>query len=86
MNFLDEQFHRAQALYQSTPRACSEQQAVAPFFYEPAPGTAAFYEIPTYLRDRVNRKGVRVNRKDFDNRCRLAQYADRVRAHIQEAA
>lgn len=78
-SFLESQFHRAQALYQSTPRACSEQQAVAPFFSDDAPGTESYRLIPAVWR----KSAVRT---DFDNRCRLAQYADRVRALLQREA
>ncbi len=79
--FLDAQFHRAQArLKSNTLRALFRGQSeFAPAFYRAATGDAGFYEIPAYLRKRIHTH-------DFDNRCRVAQYADRVRAHIQEMA
>jgi hypothetical protein len=84
MNSLTYQFHRAQARLKSNPLLALTtrfrgQSVVAPSFYEPATGDSAFYEVPAYIRKRIHQH-------DFDNRCRVAQYADRVRAHIQEMA
>lgn len=82
MNSLTYQFHRAQSRLKSNRALRSPalaQSAVAPVFEQPARGDLAFYEIPTYLRKQIHRT-------DFDNRCRVFAYVDRVRAYIQEMA
>tara|TARA_Y100001933_G_C18897355_1_gene520994 strand:- start:333 stop:647 length:315 start_codon:yes stop_codon:yes gene_type:complete len=60
-------------------RSSPAQQAVEPVFLQAAEGESGFYEIPAYIRKRIFRL-------DDDNRARLAEYAERVRAHIGEAA
>ena len=60
-------------------RSSPAQQAVEPVFLQAADGESGFYEIPAYIRKRIFRL-------DDDNRARLAEYAERVRAHIGEAA
>lgn len=84
MNPLTYQFHRAQARLKSNSLLALTtrfrgQSEVALSFFEPATGDAAFYEVPAYIRKRIHSH-------DFDNRCRVAQYADRVRAFVQEVA
>lgn len=80
----DHYFHRAQARLKSNPLLALTprfrgQSDVALSFCQPATGDAAFYEIPAYIRKRIHQH-------DFDNRCRVAQYAERVRALVQEMA
>ena len=60
-------------------RSSPAQQVVEPVFLQAADGESGFYEIPAYIRKRIFRL-------DDDNRARLAAYAERVRAHIEEAA
>ncbi|MDF0750327.1 hypothetical protein NLU14_08795 [Marinobacter sp. 71-i] len=84
MSPLDYQFHRAQAELKSNPLLALTTRfrgghQVRPAFYQPATGDAAFYEVPAYIRKRIHQH-------DFDNRCRVAQYADRVRAFVQGEA
>ena len=60
-------------------RSSPAQQVVEPVFLQAAAGESGFYEVPAYIRKRIFRL-------DDDNRARLAAYAERVRAHIEEAA
>lgn len=78
---LDHYFHRAQARLR-TRRSVGVslgQKAVAPVFEQPNEVEPRFYDMPAYLRKRIRSQ-------DFDNQCRVAAYADRVRAHIQQVA
>jgi hypothetical protein len=52
------------------------QKAVAPFFREAGTGDSTFYEIPAYLRENLNKD-------DQLNLRRAADYAERVRVHVQ---
>jgi len=81
MNALDQQFHHAQNLLRGNTlsRQPASQTTAAPIFYELAPGDGAMYELPTYIRNRISQF-------DFDNRCRVAAYTDRVRMMIRSAA
>jgi len=81
MKALDHHFHHAQNVLRGNTlsRKPATQKAVAPIFYELAPGDGAMYELPTYIRNRISQF-------DFDNRCRVAAYTDRVRMMIRSAA
>ena len=85
MTNLDTQFHRAQSRLKSNRalrsplRSPLAQKAVAPFFTESGTGDSGFYEIPAYLR-------ANLNKSDQLNMRRAADYAERVRAHIQGEA
>jgi len=77
MNALTKNFHRAQSRLKSNRALRSlAQKAVAPFFTESGTGDSGFYEIPAYLR-------ANLNKDDQQNLRRAADYAERVRAHIQ---
>ena len=78
MTNLDTQFHRAQSRLKSNRalRSPLAQKAVAPFFTESSTGDSKFYEIPAYLR-------ANLNKSDQQNLRRAADYAKRVRVHIQ---
>jgi hypothetical protein len=60
-------------------RSSTAQQVVEPVFLQAAEGEAGFYEIPAYIRKRIFQI-------DDDNQARLAAYAERVRAHFEDAA
>ena len=60
-------------------RSSPAQQVVEPVFLRAAAGESGFYEVPAYIRKRIFRL-------DDDNRARLAAYAERVRAHFEDAA
>ena len=81
MNTLDQQFHHAQNLLRGNTlsRQPAAQKAVAPIFYHLAVGDGAMYELPTYIRNRIQQF-------DFDNRSRVVAYTDRVRMMIRSAA
>lgn len=81
MKFIDQQFHRAQSRLrcQGGKAKAVKGQKTAPLFSQPAHGDQAFYEIPAYLRKRIHLN-------DFDNRCRVFAYMDRVRAHVEGEA
>ena len=81
MNQLTQQFHRAQNLLRGNTlsRQPAAQKAVAPIFYQLAVGDGAMYDLPTYIRNRIQQF-------DFDNRCRAVAYTDRVRMMIRSAA
>ena len=81
MNALDQQFHHAQNVLRGNTlsRQPASQATVAPIFYELAVGDGAMYEIPTYIRNRISQY-------DFDNRCRVVAYADRLRMMLRSAA
>jgi len=80
MTNLDTQFHRAQSRLKSSKALRSlAQKAVAPFFTESGTGDSGFYEIPAYLR-------ANLNKSDQQNLRRAADYAERVRVHIQGEA
>ena len=78
MNALTQHFHRAQNLIQSDTLSHkpAAQKAVAPFFTESGTGDSWFYEIPAYLR-------ANLNKSDQHNLRRAADYAERVRVHVQ---
>ena len=78
MNALTKNFHRAQSRLKSNRalRSPLAQKAVAPFFTESGAGDSTFYEIPAYLR-------ANLNKSDQRNLRRAADYAERVRVHIQ---
>ena len=77
MNALTKNFHRAQSRLKSSKALRSlAQKAVAPFFREAGPGDSGFYEIPAYLR-------ANLNKSDQQNLRRAADYAERVRVHVQ---
>ena len=81
MKALDHQFHHAQNLLRGNTlsRQPATQKAVAPIFYELTPGDGAMYDLPTYIRNRIQQL-------DFDNRSRVVAYTDRVRAMLRGAA
>ena len=81
MNALDHQFHHTQNRLRGNTlsRQPAAQKAVAPIFYQLAVGDGAMYELPTYIRNRMRQF-------DFDNRCRVVAYADRLRAMLRSAA
>jgi len=77
MNALTKNFHRAQSRLKSNRALRSlAQKAVAPFFTEAGAGDSTFYEIPAYLR-------ANLNKSDHLNMRRAADYAERVRVHVQ---
>ena len=74
---MNNHFYRAQSRLKSRKALRSlAQKAVAPFFTESGTGDSKFYEIPAYLR-------ANLNKSDQQNLRRAADYAERVRAHIQ---
>jgi hypothetical protein len=77
---MNNHFYRAQSRLKSNRALRSlAQKAVAPFFTESSTGDSKFYEIPAYLR-------ANLNKSDQQNLRRAADYAERVRAHIQGEA
>ena len=77
---MNNHFYRAQSRLKSSKALRSlAQKAVAPFFTESSTGDSKFYEIPAYLR-------ANLNKSDQQNLRRAADYAERVRAHIQGEA
>jgi hypothetical protein len=81
MNALDHHFHHAQNRLRGNTlsRQPAAQKAVAPIFYQLAVGDGAMYDLPTYIRNRIQQL-------DFDNRSRVVAYTDRVRAMLRGAA
>ena len=81
MNQLIRHFHRAQNLIQgdTLSRQPATQKAAAPIFNELTPGDGAMYEVPAYIRNRIQQF-------DFDNRSRVAAYTDRFRVMLRSAA
>ena len=74
---MNNHFYRAQSRLKSSKALRSlAQKAVAPFFTESSTGDSKFYEIPAYLR-------ANLNKSDQQNLRRAADYAKRVRVHIQ---
>ena len=74
---MNNHFYRAQSRLKSSKALRSlAQKAVAPFFREAGPGDSGFYEIPAYLR-------ANLNKSDQQNLRRAADYAERVRVHIE---
>ena len=74
---MNNHFYRAQSRLKSSKALRSlAQKAVAPFFTESGTGDSKFYEIPAYLR-------ANLNKSDQQNLRRAADYAKRVRVHIQ---
>jgi len=77
---MNNHFYRAQSRLKSSKALRSlAQKAVAPFFTESGTGDSGFYEIPAYLR-------ANLNKSDQQNLRRAADYAKRVRVHIQGEA
>lgn len=76
MSPLDTQFHIQQ---QRIGKTVVRGRKPSPRFFESAAGDASWYEVPAYLRQRIHQH-------DFDNRCRIASYVDRVQASIQRDA
>jgi len=81
MNQLTQQFHRAQQLLKGNTlsRQPATQKASAPIFNELTPGDGAMYEVPAYIRNRIQQF-------DYANQRRAADYADRVRMMLRSAA
>ena len=81
MKALAHHFHRAQNLLRGNTlsRQPATQTAAAPIFYQLTPGDGAMYDVPTYIRNRIQQF-------DFDNRTRAVAYADRLRATLRSAA
>ena len=74
---MNNHFYRAQSRIKSNRALRSlAQKAVAPFFTEAGAGDSTFYEIPAYLR-------ANLNKSDHLNMRRAADYAERVRVHVQ---
>ena len=75
---MNNHFYRAQSRLKSSKalRSPLAQKAVVPFFLESGTGDSGFYEIPAYLR-------ANLNKSDQQNLRRAADYAERVRAHIE---
>ena len=77
---MNNHFYRAQSRLKSSKALRSlAQKAVAPFFTESGTGDSKFYEIPAYLR-------ANLNKSDQQNLRRAADYAERVRVHVQGEA
>ena len=81
MNQLTQQFHRAQQLLKGNTlsRQPATQTAAAPIFCQLTPGDGAMYEVPAYVRNRIQQF-------DYANQRRAADYADRVRLMLRSAA
>lgn len=80
-SLIETHFYRAQARLR-TRKAVGvgrQKSAVAALFFEPTTGDSGYYEIPAYLRKRMNRQ-------DLDGMSRLAAYADRMQAFINREA
>jgi hypothetical protein len=77
----DRHFHRSQQLLKGNTlsRQPLRQKAAAPIFYELSAGDGAMYDIPAYMRRRIERF-------DYDNRCRVMDYVHRVQVMIRSAA
>jgi len=74
---MNNHFYRTQSRLKSSKALRSlAQKAVAPFFTESGTGDSKFYEIPAYLR-------ANLNKSDQQNLRRAADYAERVRVHVQ---
>ena len=78
MNQLTQQFHRAQQLLKGNTLS-RQPAAAAPIFYQLTPGDGAMYEVPAYVRNRIQKF-------DYANQRRAADYADRVRVMLRIAA
>lgn len=78
---IDFQFHRAQARLRTREGVAVSlgQKAVAPVFSEGSAGEAGYFDIPTYLRNRITKQ-------DNDNLSRLDAWVSRVRRTLKEAA
>jgi len=81
MNTLDHHFHRAQNLLRGNTLSHQPvaQKAAAPIFNELTPGDGAMYEVPAYIRNRIQQF-------DYANQCRAVNYADRVRVMLRSSA
>ena len=81
MNALDHHFHRTQNLLRGNTlsRQPVAQKAAAPIFNYLTPGDGAMYEVPAYIRNRIQQF-------DYANQRRAADYADRVRVMLRSAA
>jgi len=81
MKALARHFHHAQNLLRGNTlsRQPATQTAAAPIFYELTTGDGMMYDVPTYIRNRIQQF-------DFDNRSRAVAYADRVRVMLRSAA
>ena len=81
MNALDHHFHRAQNLLRGNTlsRKPVAQKAAAPIFYQLTPGDGAMYEVPAYIRNRIQQF-------DYANQCRAVNYADRVWVMLRSSA
>jgi len=81
MKALDHHFHRAQNLLRGNTlsRQPATQTAAAPIFYQLTPGDGAMYDVPAYIRNRIQQF-------DYANQRRAADYADRVRMMLRSAA
>jgi hypothetical protein len=77
----DRHFHRSQMLLKGNAlsRQPVSQKAGAPIFYQIAPGEGSMYDTPTNVRWRIEKF-------DYDNRCRVMAYVDRVLMMIRSAA
>ena len=74
---MNNHFYRAQSRLKSSKALRSlAQKAVAPFFTESSTGDSKFYETPAYLR-------ANLDKSDQQNLRRAADYAERVRVHIE---
>ena len=74
---MNNHFYRAQSRIKSNRALRSlAQKAVAPFFTESSTGDSKFYETPAYLR-------ANLDKSDQQNLRRAADYAERVRVHIE---
>ena len=74
---MNNHFYRAQSRIKSNRALRSlAQKAVAPFFTESSTGDSKFYETPAYLR-------ANLDKSDQQNLRRAADYAERVRVHVQ---
>jgi len=74
---MNNHFYRAQSRLKSSKALRSlAQKAVAPFFTESSTGDSKFYETPAYLR-------ANLDKSDQQNLRRAADYAERVRVHVQ---
>ena len=81
MKALDHQFHHAQNVLRGNTlsRQPAAQTTSALIFYELTTGDGMMFDLPTYIRNRIQQF-------DFDNRCRAVAYADRLRMMLRSAA
>jgi len=76
---LEKHFHRAQARLENRTHCCGRlaQKDVGLLFYVPATGEGYIYDVPAYLRKRINNQ-------DHQAVGRIVAYSNRVRALVRD--